>query len=88
MKIIDTVTVDARTVNDVKISEDGKVGVITREGASNRKNGFVILDVSDPYDVKITAAYNDDMTGGVHNVYIYENHVYAVNNEENMILSI
>ena len=80
MKIIDTVTVDARTVNDVKISEDGKVGVITREGASNRKNGFVILDVSDPYDVKITAAYNDDMTGGVHNVYIYENHVYAVNN--------
>jgi len=54
--------------------------VITREGASNRKNGFVILDVSDPYDVKITAAYNDDMTGGVHNVYIYENHVYAVNN--------
>ena len=80
MKIIDTVTVDARTVNDVKISEDGKVGVITREGASNRKNGFVILDVSDPYDVKITAAYNDDMTGGVHNAFIYENHVYAVNN--------
>ena len=80
MKIIDTVTVDARTVNDVKISEDGKVGVITREGASNRKNGFVILDVSDPYDVKIAAAYNDDMTGGVHNAFIYENHVYAVNN--------
>ena len=41
MIIIDTVTVDARTVNDVKISEDGRVGVITREGASNRKNGFV-----------------------------------------------
>ena len=38
MKIIDTVTVDARTVNDVKISEDGKVGVITREGASNMKS--------------------------------------------------
>ena len=80
MKIIDTVTVDARTVNDVKISEDGRVGVITREGASDRKNGFVILDVSDPYNVEITAAYNDDMTGGVHNVFIYENHVYAVNN--------
>ena len=26
MKIIDTVTVDARTVNDVKISADGRVG--------------------------------------------------------------
>ena len=80
MKIIDTVTVDARTVNDVKISEDGRVGVITREGASDRKNGFVILDVSDPYNVEITAAYNDDMTGGVHNAFIYENHIYAVNN--------
>ena len=80
MTIIDTITVDARTVNDVKISEDGRVGVITREGASNRKNGFVILDVSDPYNVTISAEYNDDMTGGVHNVFIYENHVYAVNN--------
>ena len=80
MVIIDTITVDARTVNDVKISEDGRVGVITREGASSRKNGFVILDVSDPYNVTISAAYNEDMTGGVHNVFIYENHVYAVNN--------
>ena len=80
MTIIDTITVDARTVNDVKISEDGKVGVISREGASNRKNGFVVLDVTDPYNVKITAEFNDDMTGGVHNVFIYDNHVYAVNN--------
>ncbi|MDD9879387.1 MAG: hypothetical protein OXR70_06850 [Candidatus Marinimicrobia bacterium] len=80
MHIIDTVTVDARTVNDVKVSEDGRVAVITREGASNRKNGFVILDVEDPYDVKITYEFNDDMTGGVHNVFIYDNHVYAVNN--------
>ena len=80
MIIIDTITVDARTVNDVKISEDGRVGVITREGASNRKNGFVVLDVTDPYNVTISAEYNDDMTGGVHNVFIYENHIYAVNN--------
>ncbi|MEA1881153.1 MAG: Ig-like domain-containing protein [Candidatus Marinimicrobia bacterium] len=80
MVIIDTVTVDARTVNDVKVSEDGTVCVITREGASNRKNGFVVLDVRDPFNVKITAAFNDDMTGGVHNVFIYDNHVYAVNN--------
>ena len=80
LKIIDTVKVDARNVNDVKVSEDGKIGVITREGASNRKNGFVLLDVSDPYDVKIISAFNDDLTGGVHNTFIYDNHVYAVNN--------
>jgi len=76
--IIDTIKVDARTVNDVKISEDGRVGVISREGASNRKNGLVILDVSDPFNVKIINEYNDNLTGGVHNVFIYEDHIYAL----------
>jgi len=78
MVIIDTIKVDARTVNDVKISEDGRVGVISREGASNRKNGLVILDVSDPFNVLIINEYNDDLTGGVHNVFIYEDHIYAL----------
>ena len=78
MAIIDTIKVDARTVNDVKISEDGRVGIISREGASNRKNGLVILDVTDPYNVKITKMYDDNLTGGVHNVFIYQDHVYAL----------
>ena len=78
MVIIDTIKVDARTVNDVKISEDGRVGVISREGASNRKNGLVILDVSDPFNVVIITEYNDNLTGGVHNVFIYEDHIYAL----------
>ena len=78
MVIIDTIKVDARTVNDVKISEDGRVGVISREGASNRKNGLVILDVSDPFNVAIITEYNDNLTGGVHNVFIYEDHIYAL----------
>ncbi len=80
MELVDTVQVDARTVNDVKISEDGRIGVISREGASNRRNGIVILDVSDPRDVKILSTFDDQLTGGVHNAFIYENHVYAVNN--------
>lgn len=77
---IDTVQVDARTVNDVKVSEDGTIAVITREGASNRKNGIIILDVTNPSDTKILSEYTDGLTGGVHNTFIYENHVYAVNN--------
>lgn len=77
---IDTVRVDARTVNDVKISADGTIGVLTREGASDRKNGIVILDVSDPRNVEIITEYTDGLTGGVHNSFIYEDHVYAVNN--------
>jgi len=77
---IDTVQVDARTVNDVKVSEDGTIAVITREGASNRKNGIIILDVTNPSETKILSEYTDGLTGGVHNTFIYENHVYAVNN--------
>ncbi|WP_138431659.1 LVIVD repeat-containing protein [Fodinibius saliphilus] len=80
MTIIDTVTVDARTVNDVKISEDGRLGIITREGASDRKNGIVILDVSDPHNVSIITEYTKGLTGGVHNSFIYKDHVFAVNN--------
>lgn len=80
MIIIDTVTVDARTVNDVKVSEDGRIAVLSREGASNRKNGIVILDVTDPSNVTTLSTFDDGLTGGVHNVFIYENHVYATNN--------
>ena len=80
MELVDTLQIDARTVNDVKISEDGRIGVLSREGASNRRNGIVILDVSNPRNVKILSTYDDQMTGGVHNVFVHENHVYAVNN--------
>jgi hypothetical protein len=77
---IDTVQVDARTVNDVKVSEDGTIAVITREGASDRKNGIIIMDVSNPKEVKILSEYTEGLTGGVHNTFIYDDHVYAVNN--------
>ena len=75
---IDSVKVDARTVNDVKISEDGKICVISREGASNRKNGLVIIDVSNPRDAQIISRFDENMTGGVHNVFISNNHIYAL----------
>ena len=76
---VDSIKVDARIVNDVKVSKDSKICVITKEGASNRKNGFVILDISNPSDVKILSEYTDGLTGGVHNVFIDNNHVYALN---------
>lgn len=79
---IDSIQVDARTVNDVKISEDGKICIISREGASNRKNGIVIIDVTNPADAKIISTFTENLTGGVHNVFIYENHVYALSNGE------
>ena len=75
---IDSVQVDARTVNDVKISEDGRTCIISREGASNRKNGIVIIDVTDPSNAEIISTFTENLTGGVHNLFIYQDHVYAL----------
>ena len=73
-----TVTIDARTVNDVKVSPDGRMCVLSREGASNRKNGIVLVDVTDPRNPEIRTSFDDELTGGVHNVFITEQHVYAL----------
>ena len=78
--LADSLIVDARTTNDVKVSEDGELCVISREGASNRRNGIVIVDCTDPRNIEIISTYDDELTGGVHNLFIYDDHVYAVNN--------
>jgi hypothetical protein len=75
-KLTDTIKVDARTINDVSTTEDGKVGVITREGASNRKNGIVFLDTSDLAHPKIVSEYTATVTGGVHSAFINGHYVY------------
>ena len=73
------VQVDARTVNDVKVSEDGDIAVISREGASNRRNGFVVLGVGNPREgVPVLSEFTDQLTGGVHNIFISEDHVFAL----------
>src|SRR6267143_73558 len=74
--ITDSVVVDARIVNDVMTTEDGKFGVMTREGASTRKNGIVILSFADPAHPKPIAEFTETVTGGVHSTYIYRGYVY------------
>jgi hypothetical protein len=74
--ITDSVVVDARTINDVMTTEDGKYGVITREGASTRKNGIVILSFEDPAHPKPIAEFTETVTGGVHSTFVYRGHVY------------
>jgi hypothetical protein len=75
-KQTDTVKVDARHINDVSVTADGKIGVITREGASNRKNGIVFLDTSDPAHPKVLSEYTETVTGGVHSAFIYSHYVF------------
>ena len=74
----DSVKVDARTINDVTISPDGRYGALSREGASNRVNGVVILDLADPAHPKIASTFNEQLTGGVHNMFATNDHLFAV----------
>ena len=72
----DPLKVDARLVNDVSVTPDGKIGVITREGASSRKNGIVFLDTSDALHPKVLSEYTAAVTGGVHSAYVNTHYVY------------
>jgi hypothetical protein len=73
---VDSVAFDARVINDVSTTADGKIGIVTREGASNRKNGIVFLDFADPAHPKVLSEYTDTVTGGVHSAYIDSHYVY------------
>ncbi len=75
-KLLDTLKVDARLINDISTTPDEKIGVFTREGASNRKNGIVFLDTSDPSHLKVLSEYTATVTGGVHSAYIDGHDVY------------
>ena len=75
-KLLDTVKVDARLINDVSTTPDEKIGVFTREGASNRKNGIVFLDTNDPSHLKVLSEYTATVTGGVHSAYVDGHYVY------------
>ncbi len=77
--LTDSIVVDARTVNDVKVDAERGICVISREGASSRRNGFVVLDCSDPRNVQVLSRFDDGLVGGVHNVFLYRNHIFAIN---------
>ena len=75
-KLTDTVKVDARLVNDIMTTADGKILVISREGASNRKNGIAFYDTSDPAHPKLISEYTATVTGGVHSAFVDGHYVY------------
>ena len=75
-KLTDTIKVDARLVNDISTTADGKILVISREGASNRKNGIAFYDTSDPAHPKLISEYTATVTGGVHSAFVDSHYVY------------
>jgi hypothetical protein len=82
----DSIKVDARTINDVTVSPDGRYGVLTREGASNRVNGVVILDLANPAHPKVAATFDEDLTGGVHNAFATNDYLYAISGGQKYVI--
>ncbi len=75
--LADSIIVDARLINDVSTTTDGKIGVISREGASNRRNGIVLFDASDPLHPRVIGEYSEGLTGGAHSAFIYEHYAFV-----------
>ncbi|MEW5915158.1 MAG: Ig-like domain-containing protein [Gemmatimonadota bacterium] len=82
----DSIKVDARTINDVTVSPDGRYGVLTREGASNRVNGVVILDLANPAHPKIASTFDQQLTGGVHNAFATNDYLFAISGGEKYVI--
>ena len=82
----DSIQVDARTVNDVKVSPDGRYAALSREGASNRRNGVVLLDLSNPASPTIASTYDEGLTGGVHNMFATEDYLFALSGGDKYVI--
>ncbi len=77
--IVDSLRVDGRRVNDVKINDDRTIAIVTSENASNRRNGITLIDITNPADPETITHYTEGLTGGVHNVWFVGDLVYAIN---------
>ncbi|MEX2528577.1 MAG: hypothetical protein WEA09_13175 [Gemmatimonadota bacterium] len=75
---VDSIQANGRTINDVKVSPDGRYAVMSREGASDRVNGIVVLDLANPRNPRVASVYDENLTGGVHNVFATNTHLFAL----------
>ena len=82
----DSIQIDARTINDVTISPDGRYGVLAREGASNRVNGVVILDLANPAHPTVASSFSEELTGGVHNMFATDDYLFAVSGGQKYVI--
>jgi len=78
--LTDSLKLDGRRVNDVKINGNATIAVVTSEGASSRRNGITLFDILDPAHPRFITHFTENLTGGVHNVWIEGELVYAVHN--------
>ena len=77
--LVDSVIVDARVVNDIKVSADGRLGILTHEHSDDMQNGITLLDLVDPRRPQVIGRFAaPDLSPGVHNVWIEGDYAYLV----------
>lgn len=74
----DSLILDARTTNDVKISADGRLGVVTHEGSNDGRNGVTLFDLEDPAHPRFITRITEGLESGVHNAWLDGDHLYLV----------
>jgi hypothetical protein len=82
--VTDSLVLNTRRVNDVMTTRDGRYLVMTREGASDRKNGIVIASLEDPAHPRVISEFTEGVTAGVHSAFVYTDprhgtHVFLTN---------
>lgn len=73
-----TLIVDARTVNDVKVHSSGTLGLITHEGSNDMLNGVTLLNLTDPSTPTVHSRYTTGLNNGVHNAWLEGDYAYLV----------
>lgn len=71
-----TVLVEATRTNDVKVSEDGALGVVTHEASADGLNGVTLLDLTDPLQPVVITRITEELEAGVHNAWIEDGFLY------------
>lgn len=69
-RITDSVIVNARRVNDVKVNAAGTLAVLTHESSPDELNGVTLLSLADPAHPAVITRYTEGLERGVHNVWI------------------
>lgn len=78
-RLTDSVKVDARVVNDVKVREDGSLAILTHESSGDGQNGITLLDLTSPSRPTVITRFSPpDLTPGIHNVWIDGDYAYLV----------
>lgn len=74
----DSIKVDARTVNDVKIRADGTLGILTHEASNDGLNGVTLFTLDDPGHPVVVSRFTEGLASGVHNAWLEGDHAYLV----------